>query len=243
MSDVAIKVENISKTFRLPIQKRNTLKEHIFNIFRTGQYTEFQALENLSFEVKKGKWLGIIGRNGSGKSTLLKIIAGIYKPDSGLVKTYGKIIPFLELGVGFNPELTARENIFLNGTILGMTRKRLEQKFDEIVDFAEIRQFLDLPIKNFSSGMKVRLGFATAIQSDADIYLLDEVLAVGDQNFQKKCANIFKKFKANNKTIVFVSHNLNDVKNFCDKIIWLEKGEIKKYGSSKNISQEYFLKN
>lgn len=242
MPNIAIKIENISKSFRIPQENRNTLREHFWNLFHPTKYKKFEVLKSISLRIEKGQWLGIIGNNGSGKSTLLKIIAGIYEPDEGKIKINGRLVPFLELGVGFNPELSARENIFLNGTILGVTRKELEKKFDQIVDFAEIRQFLDLPLKNFSSGMQVRLAFAIAIQAEADIYLLDEVLAVGDMIFQKKCKKVFYELKHQKKTVIFVSHNINEIKNFCDKIAWLERGKIKEYGSVLDIAAKYLNK-
>ena len=238
-SDLAIKVQNISKTFKITKEKNNSVKEKFLNFYRPQKYEKFEALKNISFEVKKGEWLGIIGRNGCGKSTLLKILAGIYKPNSGKVTVNGKIIPFLELGVGFNPELTARENIFLNGTILGMTRQELERKFDEIVDFAEIRQFLDMPLKNFSSGMQVRLAFAIAIQAEGDIFLLDEVLAVGDSNFQVKCLEKFSYFKKLGKTVFLVSHDIFTIQRHCKKALFLRNRKVAKIGTAEEVCNEY----
>jgi len=220
-----IKVENISKTFKIPHEKRETFREHLFSFFKPLEYEKFQALKNVSFEVSNGQWLGIIGANGSGKSTLLKILAGIYLPDSGRVEIKGKAVPFLELGVGFNPELSARDNIFLNGIILGMTKSEVERKFERIVQFAEIERFLDTKLKNFSSGMQVRLAFSIAIQVEADIYILDEVLAVGDAAFQKKSQEEFKKMKKAGKTVVLVSHDMETIKRYCQEVIWLDKGE------------------
>lgn len=238
-SDKILKIKNVSKTFKIPKERKTQLKHYFLNPFHKPEAVKFDALKNISFEVKTGEFLGIIGRNGSGKSTLLKLIAGIYQPDKGEIKVNGKITPFLELGVGFNPELSARENIFLNGTILGMTRKYLEQKFDEIVDFAEIREFIDMPVKNFSSGMQVRLAFAIAIQSDADIYLVDEVLAVGDASFQKKCLEIFEQFKRENKTVIFVSHSLEQILRFCDKAILLDERKIVFDGKTEDTIEHY----
>lgn len=239
MNNIAIKVENISKTFKIPQERRDTLREHFWNFLRPVRYKKFEALKNISFEVKRGEWLGIIGRNGSGKSTLLKVLAGIYQSDTGQVIRNGKIVPFLELGVGFNPQLSARENIFLNGTILGMTRRQLEKKFDEIVDFAEIRQFLDMPLKNFSSGMQVRLAFAIASQVEGDIYLLDEVLAVGDMRFQQKCKGILKKFVKQGKTVLFVSHNMESIREYCKKSILLSNGKILAFDDSEKVIFKY----
>jgi ABC-2 type transport system ATP-binding protein len=240
MDDLAIHAEGISKTFQIPIEKRNTFKEHFWSLFTPVRHQHFDALKNISFEVHQGDCVGVIGLNGSGKSTLLKILAGIYTPNSGSYTIHGRVVPFLELGVGFNPELSARENIFLNGVMLGMTRDQLEKKFDEIVDFAEIRQFLDMPLKNYSSGMQVRLAFAIAIQAPGDIYLLDEVMAVGDSKFQKKCKDVFRELKKQRKTILFVSHDLMSIQEYCEKTILLEKGQVAAYDSTKTIIYKYF---
>jgi len=238
-SNTVISVSNVSKTFKIPKERNSQLKHYFLNPFHKPEYVKFDALKDVSFEVKKGEFLGIIGRNGSGKSTLLKILAGVYQPSEGKIKINGKVTPFLELGVGFNPELSARENIFLNGTILGMTRKYLLKKFDEIVDFAEIREFVDMPVKNFSSGMQVRLAFAIMIQSDADTYLVDEVLAVGDANFQEKCFDVFRRFKKDGKTVVFVSHDLGSVELFCDRAIWIDRGEVEADNGTNKVIFEY----
>lgn len=241
--DIAIKVENVSKLFSIPHEKHTTLKAAALNVFSKKNYSEFQALNDISFEVKKGEFFGIIGRNGCGKSTLLKIIAGIYLPTRGKVKNDGRISPFLELGVGFNPELTARENIFLNGAILGLTRKEISQRFDEILDFAELEEFVDMKIKNFSSGMHVRLAFSVAIRAHAEILLIDEVLAVGDANFQEKCINEFAKFKREGRTILFVTHTMDLVEKFCDRALLIDKGKLNKLGKPRNIAYEYNLIN
>jgi len=242
-TDIAIKVENISKLFRIPHEKHTTLKAAALNVFSKKNYSEFQALKDVSFEVKKGEFFGIVGRNGCGKSTLLKIIAGIYFPSAGKVKNDGRISPFLELGVGFNPELTARENIYLNGAILGLTRKEVSQRFDQILDFAELEEFVDMKIKNFSSGMQVRLAFSVAIRAHAEILLIDEVLAVGDANFQEKCINEFAKFKREGRTILFVTHTMDLVEKFCDRALLIEKGQLYKLGKPRNIAYEYNLIN
>lgn len=238
-NEIVINVKNVSQTFRIPYEQKSQLKHYFINPFHRTKYREFNALNDVSFEVKKGEFLGIIGKNGSGKSTLLKTLAGIYEPDEGNMEIDGKITPFLELGVGFNPELSGRENIFLNGIILGMTRKYLVEKFEEIVDFAEVRDFLDMPVKNYSSGMQVRLAFSIAIQSDADIYLVDEVLAVGDANFQRKCFDIFRQFKEEGKTVVFVSHGMDSVKEFCDRVIWIDGGKIKIDNGTEEVVEAY----
>lgn len=238
-SDYAIKVENLSKSFRIPHESVNTLKARFTNPFKRVEYTEFHALQNVSFEVKKGEFLGIIGRNGSGKSTLLKIIAGIYSPDSGKVKVRGKIVPFLELGVGFNPDLTARENVFLNGTILGMSRKYLESKYDEIMEFAEVKEFENLPVKNFSSGMYVRLAFSIAIQADADIFILDEILSVGDMNFQDKSKAKIEHMISAGKTVLFVSHDMKNVEKYSTRLLLLNQGNVEEFVDVKAGVEKY----
>ncbi len=237
--DIAIKLENVSKSFYIPTEQKNTIKSYFLNPFHKPKLRKFDALKDISFEVKRGEFLGIIGRNGSGKSTLLKLIAGIYEPDSGKITVNGKIVPFLELGVGFNPELSGRENIFLNGTILGMSRKYLEEKFDEIVNFAEVRDFIDMPLKNYSSGMQVRLAFAITTVTDGDIYLMDEVLAVGDANFQEKCFKVLKNLISAGKTIVFVSHDLESIDKFCDRVILLSEHVIEKIGKPQEAVNTY----
>ena len=237
--NIAIKVENVSKTFYIPTERKETLKSYFLNPFHRAEKRRFEALKDISFEVKKGEFIGIIGRNGSGKSTLLKILAGIYLPDKGKVTVNGKIVPFLELGVGFNPELSGRENIFLNGTILGMSKKYLEKKFDEIIDFAEVREFIDMPLKYYSSGMQVRLAFAISIMSNGDIYLMDEVLAVGDTNFQGRCFEIFNRYKREGKTILLVTHDTSTVERYCDRAILLRKGVKQKDDKSSKVIKEY----
>jgi len=234
-----IKVKKISKIFKIPHEKKETIREHLFSFFKPLEYEKFHALNNISFEVNRGEWLGLIGPNGSGKSTLLKILAGIYLPNSGKLEITGKLVPFLELGVGFNMELSARDNIFLNGIILGMTKKEVEEKFNQIVRFAEIERFLDTKLKNFSSGMQVRLAFSIAVQVQANIYLLDEVLAVGDAEFQKKCQAEFEKMKKEGKTVLLVTHDMKAIKEYCDRAIWLRDGRVKDYGKSDQIVKKY----
>lgn len=226
MSDFALQVQNISKSFHLARRKRDSIREYLAHPLTKTEYNTLQALKEVSFDVRKGEFLGIIGKNGSGKSTLLRILAGIYEPDTGSIIRHGKISPFLELGVGFNPELTGRENVYLSGSILGLRRKQINQVYEHIVSFAEVERFMDQPLKNFSSGMTVRLAFSLAIHSVADILLLDEVLAVGDQEFQAKCFDVFKNFKRDGKTIILVSHSLDVMKDFCDRVIWIEQGKI-----------------
>ncbi|MCA9381794.1 ABC transporter ATP-binding protein [Candidatus Dojkabacteria bacterium] len=234
-----LKVENVSKAFRIPHENINTVKSLFLNPFRKIEHSKFIALEDISFELKQGEFLGIIGRNGSGKSTLLKLIANIYAPDEGKIEAYGKIVPFLELGVGFNPELTARENVYLNGTILGMSKKFLNKKYEEIMEFAEVKEFEDMPLKNFSSGMYVRLAFSIAIQAEADIYLLDEVLSVGDSRFQDKSRTKFKELIRKGSTVVFVSHDLASLEKYCDRSLLLEKGKVIYFGETKKALHVY----
>ncbi len=230
-NDVVIKIENVKKSFFLPHENNNTLVEYLTNplrIFRKSGDT-FDVLKDVSLEVRKGEFLGIMGRNGTGKSTLLKIMAEVYEPTEGKVQINGSLVPFLELGVGFNPELNARDNVFLNGIILGMKRNMLEEKFAEIIEFAELEKFVEVPLKNFSSGMQVRLAFSIAIMADADVYLLDEVLAVGDVAFQEKCFDVFKNYKKQRKTIVLVTHAPESVKKFCDRAVFLKDGHMYEY--------------
>lgn len=238
-----ITVKNLSKKFKIPHQKRSTLKEHFTGLFQRTSYDSFAALSNVNFEVKEGEFLGIIGKNGSGKSTLLKILAGIYKPNKGRVSVKGSISPFLELGVGFNGELTARDNVYLNGTILGLSKKEIDGKYDEIVNFAELEGFMDMKIKNFSSGMHVRLAFSIAIQADADVFLCDEVLAVGDMEFQQKCFDVFYRLKNMGKTIVFVSHDIQAVRRFCTRTILMEHGKLIDYGKTEEVIEKYIYSN
>lgn len=234
-----LKVENVFKTFKVPHENVNTVKSLFLNPFREIKHTKFIALEDVSFDLKQGEFLGVIGRNGSGKSTLLKLIAGIYEPDEGQIHVDGKIVPFLELGVGFNPELTAKENVYLNGTILGMSKKFLNNKYEEIMAFADVKEFEDMPLKNFSSGMYVRLAFAIAIQSNADIFLLDEVLSVGDSRFQDKSRAKFKELIRNGATVIFVSHDLSSIEEYCDRSILLEKGKVIYFGETKKALHLY----
>lgn len=226
MEKDAVTISHVSKSFIIPHQKQDTLVEFMSHPFSHNTKERFDVLQDISFSVNPGKTFGIIGSNGSGKSTLLKIIAGVYEADNGDITINGKLVPFLELGVGFNPELTARENIYLNGTILGMTHEFLHRKFDEIVSFAELEKFVDLPVKNYSSGMYVRLAFSIAIMAEADVYLIDEVLAVGDMNFQQKSYQVFEDIKKQGKTILFVSHSLDLVKKFCDEAAVLHNGKM-----------------
>jgi ABC-type polysaccharide/polyol phosphate transport system ATPase subunit len=230
-----IEVRNLSKAFRLPHEHRTTVKEHFLHPFRRVDYERNEALQDVSFEIEQGEFFSVVGPNGSGKSTLLKILAGIYRADSGELHTYGKLSPFIELGVGFNSELTARDNVRINATLLGLTKRELFERYDDIVDFSELERFMDQKLKNFSSGMQVRLAYAIAIQVPFDILLLDEVLAVGDQAFQEKCFDTFDRFREEGKTIVLVSHDLDAVRQFSDRAMLLEYGRIKEIGSADEI--------
>jgi ABC-type polysaccharide/polyol phosphate transport system ATPase subunit len=237
-SSPVLLAEDVRKVFQLPRERRNRLKEHLVHLFRPVGYDEFEALRGVSLSVSRGEFFSIVGHNGSGKSTLLKVLAGIYRPTSGRVQVDGRLSPFIELGVGFNPELSARDNVYLNGTILGLDRRQIAKQFDEIIGFAELEKFVDLKLKNFSSGMMVRLAFSVAIRAHADILLIDEVLAVGDANFQAKCFDVFRRMRAEEKTIVFVSHDLGSVKEFSDRVMVLDHGEVVGvYGAAAGIVQ------
>ncbi len=236
---VVISAKNISKRFTLYHQKRQTLREHLLYFWKPNKKEPFFALNNINFEVKKGEFFGVIGRNGSGKSTLLKIIAQVYEPTTGCIEKKGLISPFLELGVGFNAELTARENIYINGIILGLTKREIDQRFDQIIAFAELEKFVDTKLKHFSSGMHVRLAFSVAIQADADILLLDEVLAVGDAAFQQKCFETFRQFKKAGKTIIFVSHDLGAMRQFCNRVMYLKNSCIAMIGDPNAVVDHY----
>lgn len=237
--DIAIKVSGVSKTFRLPHEKAKSLKSLALSSLRRKEYELQEALKDVSFEVKKGEFFGIVGRNGSGKSTLLKCIAGVYSPSAGNIKINGKLVPFIELGVGFNPDLSGRDNVFLNGALLGFTRKQMEVMYDEIVEFAELEEFMDQKLKNYSSGMQVRLAFSIAIRAQGDILLLDEVLAVGDSAFQQKCLDFFAEQKMSKKTIVLVTHSMSTVEKFCDRAMLLESSQIKAIGKCSKITELY----
>ena len=235
----AVAVEALSKRFRLPHQHYSTLKERALHPFRSRTYDTLHAVDDVSFEVGQGEFFGIVGRNGSGKSTLLKCLAGIYEVDHGHAAVRGRLSPFIELGVGFNPELTARDNVVVNAIMLGLTRREARERFDEIIAFAELEEFLDLKLKNYSSGMSVRLAFSVAIQVDADVLLVDEVLAVGDAAFQHKCFEQFHRLKDEGKTIVFVTHDMGAVERFCDRAMLLERGRIVSIDQPHAIARAY----
>ena len=229
--EIAIKVSNLKKSFKLPREKTTSLKGAFVNFYKRDRGFEKQvALDDISFEIKEGEFFGIVGKNGSGKSTLLKLLAGIYSPDTGSVQVNGKLTPFIELGVGFSPELSGRENVFLNGALLVFNRKEMNDMYDDIVDFSELKRFMDQKLKNYSSGMQVRLAFSIAVRARSDILLVDEVLAVGDVNFQQKCYDYFYKLKREKHTIIFVSHDMESVQKFCDRALVLDSGEVKFIG-------------
>ncbi len=237
--DAAIRVSNLSKSFRLPTERSWGLKQAIFNRLRGIKgYKDQKVLKGLNFEIKKGEFVGIVGRNGSGKSTLLKTLAGIYYPEGGEIIVNGNLVPFIELGVGFNPELTGRENVYLNGAMLGFSNAEMDAMYDEIWDFAELRDFQDQKLKNYSSGMQVRLAFSIAIRAKGDILLLDEVLAVGDAAFQQKCNDYFESLHGN-QTVILVTHTMANVRKFCDRAILIEDGKIKLDGGANEVADAY----
>jgi ABC-type polysaccharide/polyol phosphate transport system ATPase subunit len=235
----AVSIDRVSKAFRLPHQRYHTIKERALHPLRSSSFDVLQAVNDVSVEVAPGEFFGIVGRNGSGKSTLLKCIAGIYGIDSGRLDVRGRLSPFIELGVGFNMDLTARDNILINAVMLGLTRREARRRFDHIINFAELEEFLDLKLKNYSSGMLVRLGFSVAIQTEADILLIDEVLAVGDAAFQQKCFDEFYRLKREQKTILFVTHDMWSIERFCDRAMVLEKGRSTQVGDPAAIARRY----
>lgn len=240
MSDeVAIKVENVGKSFKLPYEKNSSVKSAFLNFYKRRGYETQKALDGVSFQIKKGEFFGIVGRNGSGKSTLLKLLAEIYMPTSGNIHLNGKLTPFIELGVGFNPELTGRENVFLNGALMGFNRKEMQAMYASIVEFAELGKFMDQKLKNYSSGMQVRLAFSIAIRAQSDILLIDEVLAVGDLDFQKKCYSYFFNLKKQGRTIVFVTHDMSAIRRFCTRAIIINDGKIISEGRPDDIARMY----
>jgi ABC-type polysaccharide/polyol phosphate transport system ATPase subunit len=235
----AIVVDNVSKHFKLPHQRYSTFKERALHPFKSRNYELLRAVDDVDIEIGDGEFFGIVGRNGSGKSTLLKCLAGIYETTHGGVTARGRVSPFIELGVGFNMDLTARDNVIINAIMLGLTRRQAYERFDEIIAFAELENFLDLKLKNYSSGMAVRLAFSVAVQVDADIILVDEVLAVGDVSFQRKCYEKFDRLKAAGKTIVFVTHDMTAVERFCDRAMLLERGRIMELGDPHVVARAY----
>ena len=243
MAEIAIAVKDLHKEFVLPQHKNTSIKQVFVNIGRKNRKVNQKVLDGISFEINKGDFFGIVGRNGSGKSTLLKILAGVYYPTAGNVQVNGMLTPFIELGVGFNPELSGRDNVFLNGALLGFSRKEMQAMYDEIVEFAELEEFMDKKLKNYSSGMQVRLAFSIAVKAKNEILIFDEVLAVGDAAFQQKCFDYFEKLKSEKQTVVFVSHDMSAVKRFCNKAIYLKEGKIIGSGAPSEIADIYAVEN
>ena len=240
MNEISVNVKHVSKKFRLYHEKRTSVYEAITGYFSRKKYYEIlQALNDITFDVKKGEMFGIIGKNGSGKTTLLRILSNIYRPDSGSVDIKGTIIPILALGLGFHPELTATTNIIQSGILLGFSKKDISNRVDDVIKFAELEKFADIKIKNFSSGMQMRLAFSTAVQVDPDVLILDEVFAVGDLNFQKKCFNKIMDFKKSGKSIIFVSHDMAPIKNFCDRAMFLNSGRVEIIGTPDEAIASY----
>lgn len=239
--NTAVMVSNLSKHFRIPKERKNTTYDHLISLLhgKNTAYDEFWALKDVSFSVRNGETFGVIGPNGSGKSTLLKILAGVLFPDSGSAQVNGKIAPFLELGVGFQPDLTVKENIYLYGAIMGLSRREIDRRYEGILDFSELKRFESMRLKNLSSGMTVRLAFSTAIQTNPEILLVDEVLAVGDEEFQGKCSKKIEEIRREGRTIVFVSHDLDTVQRLCGRSLLLDHGEIQSIGNSEDVIRDY----
>ena len=243
-NNIAVKVDHVSKFFKLPTESTQSLRTSLVNRFRGIKgYKEQHVLKDISFEVEKGDFFGIVGRNGSGKSTLLKIISEIYIPEKGTVTIDGKLVSFIELGVGFNPELTGRENVYMNGAMLGFSTEEVDAMYDDIVEFAELGEFMNQKLKNYSSGMQVRLAFSVAIKAQGDILILDEVLAVGDEAFQRKCNDYFMERKHSGKTTILVTHDMNAVKKYCNKAVLIENGLVKVVGNPDDVANQYSLDN
>jgi ABC-type polysaccharide/polyol phosphate transport system ATPase subunit len=240
---VAIEVRDLEKTFRIPVHRIDSFKERAVHPLAQPDYRILEALRRVSFNVSRGEFFGIVGRNGSGKSTLLKILASIYRADAGSIRMAGRLAPFIELGVGFNPDLTARENVTLNGVMMGLSQKEARRRLDAVLEFAELEGFVDLKLKNYSSGMLVRLAFSVMIQAEADILLIDEVLAVGDAAFQQKCRDVFAEMKDGGRTIVLVTHDMTAVQRFCHRAMLLDEGEVRFLGDPEEAGRQYFRMN
>ncbi len=240
---VVIDVQGLHKIFRVPAGRRDTLKERVVHPLRRVEFRELRALRGISFDVHRGEFFGVVGRNGSGKSTLLKVLASIYRPDGGRIRMAGRLAPFIELGVGFNPELTARENVELNGVMMGLGRRGAKRRLESVLEFAELREFVDLKLKNYSSGMMVRLAFAVMVEADADVMLVDEVLAVGDAAFAQKCTDVFREKKAAGKTLVLVTHDMATVQAFCDRAMLIHDGEQRFLGEPEEATLRYYRLN
>jgi ABC-2 type transport system ATP-binding protein len=240
---VVIEASEVDKTFRIPTHRIDSLKERVTHPFARRAYRELRALRSISFDVHDGEFFGIVGRNGSGKSTLLKIMASIYRADRGRVRMAGRLAPFIELGVGFNPELTSRENVVLNGVLMGLSRQEARRRLDAVLEFADLTEFADLKLKNYSSGMMVRLAFAVMVEADADIMLIDEVLAVGDAAFAQKCLDVFREKRRAGKTLVLVTHDMATVQSFCDRAMLLHDGELRYLGDPEEAALRYYRLN
>jgi ABC-type polysaccharide/polyol phosphate transport system ATPase subunit len=240
---VAVEAVGLKKSFRIPTHRVDSFKERMVRPFASRDFRELRALDGVSFEIRQGEFFGIVGRNGSGKSTLLKLLASIYRADAGTIRMAGRLAPFIELGVGFNPELTARENVVLNGVMMGLTPQETRNRLDAIVEFAELEEFVDLKLKNYSSGMLVRLAFSLLMEVDADILLIDEVLAVGDAAFQQKCADAFRQMKAQGKTVVLVTHEMSTVEDYCHRAMLINGGHIQHLGDPAEVGRRYLRLN
>lgn len=243
VKDAAIEVRGLTKTFRIPQQHSTTLKERVLRPWQRNSFYELNALDNVSFDVGRGDFFGIIGRNGSGKTSLLRLIASIHKPDRGTIRVAGLVAPFIELGIGFNAELTARDNVVLNGVMMGLSRREAAQRFEQIIEMAGLESFVDLQLKNYSSGMRTRLGFAVMAEADADVLLADEVLAVGDAEFQQRCLDTFERLRRAGRTIVLVTHNMSAIRLFCEHALMLEKGKMVAIGDPDVVADQYLAAN
>src|SRR5205823_8147597 len=239
-SPTAISAHLLSKSFRLPHEHYSTVRERFVHPFASRTYERLDALRGVSFDVQSGEFFGVVGKNGGGKSTLLKCLAGIYRADEGEIAVDGRLAPFIELGVGFNHEMSARDNVVLNAIMFGLSRRDARSRFDEIIAFAELEDFVDLKLKNYSSGMVVRLAFAVTVQVDADVLLFDEVLAVGDARFQRKCIEHFQRLKDEGRTVVLVTHDMKSVERFCDRALLLERGSVDVVGEPDVVARRYF---
>lgn len=237
--EVAVAIKDIHKEFVLPQSKNSTFKQTVVNIVKSNKKVTQKVLDGVSFDVNKGDFFGIVGRNGSGKSTLLKLIAGVYTPTAGEVRVNGGLTPFIELGVGFNPELSGRDNVYLNGALLGFNRKQMDKMYEEIVEFAEIQPFMDQKLKNYSSGMQVRLAFSIAIKAKNEILIFDEVLAVGDEAFQRKCLDVFEKYKADGQTVILVTHDMETVRQYCNRAALINDGKLLLEGDPRKVANRY----
>ena len=240
---VVIEVRDVEKAFRIPVHRIDSFKERVVHPLARPQYRTLEALKKVSFDVHRGEFFGIVGRNGSGKSTLLKILASIYRADSGLIRMFGRPAPFIELGVGFNMELSARENVTLNGVMMGLSQREARSRLDAVLDFAELEEFVDLKLKNYSSGMLVRLAFSVMIQAEADILLIDEVLAVGDAAFRQKCRDVFREMRDSDRTVVLVTHDMTAVQSYCHRAMLLDNGDLRELGDPEEVGRQYLRMN